>query len=70
MKYRVKDLEKFENTVFGADDLLMFFPALETTGVTLVKQGKFYYVADSNNEPVSDSTFFSEEEVTSCLEPV
>tara|TARA_B100000929_G_scaffold247489_1_gene206221 strand:- start:2678 stop:2893 length:216 start_codon:yes stop_codon:yes gene_type:complete len=62
-KFRVKDLDGFENSVFGADDLLELFPALTTSGVSLVQQGSNYYVTDSKGNIVSDCTFFSEEEM-------
>lgn len=69
MKYVIDDLDKFENLVFGADDLIDFYPELTSTGIILIKQGSLYYIANDNNEIINDSSFFNEEEMT-CLKPV
>ena len=68
MKCKIKNLDLFKSTVFGADDLLKYFPELNTTGVELIQDDEFYYIA-KNGKPVSDSCFFSEEEME-CLEEV
>ncbi|UYE98861.1 hypothetical protein XbC2_441 [Xanthomonas phage XbC2] len=62
MTFKIKDLNGFMSTVFGADDLLEYFPELNTTGVELIEEDGFYYIA-KNGKPVSDSCFFSEEEM-------
>lgn len=67
MKYRVADLEKFNNSVFGADDILALFPAITTSGVNIVQQDDLFYIADARNNIVSDCAFFNIEEMK-CLE--
>lgn len=66
-KYKISDLLKFENGVFGADCFLANWPEIKTTGIPLLKIGDCYYVVDSNNEPVDDTAFFTEEELTHCM---
>lgn len=61
MKYRICDLIGFISGVFGADDLLKYYPEL-MYGVELKKFGEFYYVI-KNGKIVSDTSFFSEEEM-------
>jgi hypothetical protein len=63
MKYRIKNLEEFTNSVFGSDYLLELFPELTTTGVNLIKINNFFYVADDNNSALHDCAFFNKEEL-------
>jgi predicted transglutaminase-like protease len=69
MKYRIADLTKFNNSVFGADCLLEIFPELTTTGVNLLHINDYFYVVDDNNNINSNSAFFTQEELH-CLEQV
>lgn len=62
MRYKIKDLDGFGNSVFGADCFLANFPEIKTTGVELKQMGEFYYIID-NGRMVNDSAFFTPEEM-------
>lgn len=65
-KWRIKDKSNFVNSVFGADNFLTFCPEIQTTGVELQlfnnALGSLYYII-RNGKPISDSAFFSLEEM-------
>ena len=63
MKVRIKDEQRFRNTVFGAECFLEHWPEIATEGVKVDKLGKFYYIVDENGKPHNNSAFFSEEEM-------
>lgn len=53
--------------VFGADSFIQHWPEILTTGIEVQKDGSLYYVMVDGKQ-VHDSAFFSEEELTNCLE--
>lgn len=61
MKFRIKDMKGFEDAVFGAEDLLQFYPEL-LTGIELRLIDGVYFVI-KNGKVVSDSSFFTLEEM-------
>tara|TARA_R110002126_G_scaffold166395_5_gene314108 strand:- start:1254 stop:1466 length:213 start_codon:yes stop_codon:yes gene_type:complete len=63
MIYCIINLEKFKGEVFGADDLLEYFPELIIEGITLLKQGDVYYITNPDGDVVSDSAFFTQREM-------
>lgn len=68
MRFKIKNLDNFKNEVFGSETFLMYFPELNTTGVELIEEDGFHYIA-KDGKPVSDSAFFSTFEL-SFLEEV
>jgi len=63
MRVKIKDYSGFCSSVFGADSLLASFPELRSFGVDVEQMfGGFYYIM-KNGRAVSDSAFFSEEEM-------
>lgn len=72
MAWKIKDENKFRNSVFGADSFLEWWPELLTTGVELVKRpstghvpADLWYIDDPN---ASDCSFFTEEEMETLEE--
>lgn len=63
---KVKAKSNFYN-VFGADSFIQHWPEILTTGIEVQKYGSLYYVM-ADGKQVHDSAFFSEEEITNCLE--
>lgn len=61
MKYRINDLIGFISSVFGADDLLKYYPEL-MYGIELKQFGECFYVI-KNGKIVNDTSFFTEEEM-------
>lgn len=57
---KVADLEGFENSVFGADCFLEWWPEILTTGIQVELRDDLYYIVHPN---ASDSSFFTEEEM-------
>lgn len=69
MIVKIKDLGAFENLVFGADCFLEYFPEILTTGVKVEKYPNgFYYIVDDEGDYINDTTFFSEEEMSTLEE--
>lgn len=62
MKYKIKNLCKFECNVFGADSFIANFPELQSTGVELKNYDGFYYIMIDDKQ-AHESCFFSEEEM-------
>ena len=62
-KVKVKDQDEFESCVFGADDLLEQWPALLTEGAEVIQSGSMYYLCDAKQGIISDSAFFSKNEM-------
>jgi len=54
------------NNVFGADDLLRYFPELNSEGVEVRYLGDFYYIF-KNGKQQGDSCFFSQEEIDNYM---
>lgn len=67
MKVRVSDVNRFISSVFGADDIIKYFPAILTTGVEIQKIDEFYYICE-NGKPAHDTAFFSDEEMDSLIQ--
>lgn len=61
MKFKIKDLEGFQNEVFGADDLIKYFPEL-MTGIELQIIDGCYYVM-KNGKMINDTSFFTLDEM-------
>jgi len=65
-KWRIKDIQGFNSGVFGAESFLTFVPEIRTTGVELKQfnnaSGTLYYIV-RDGRPISDSAFFSPEEM-------
>lgn len=61
--YKITDMDGFQSAVFGADDLLGHFPALADDGVPMLKQGAYFYIVDKEGRMISDSAFFSGDEM-------
>jgi|TARA_R110000851_G_scaffold209576_2_gene362011 hypothetical protein len=65
-RVRIHDKELYLNCVFGASDILLKFPNLETIGITLrplfVNGEMFYYILDGG-KVVGDCMFFSDNEL-------
>ncbi len=68
MKYKIKDLKKFKNEVFGADSFLKHWPQIATDGIEIEKIDEFFYVME-NGKMAHNSAFFSEDEMK-CFEEV
>jgi hypothetical protein len=62
-KFIVKNIGLFESNVYGADDFLNHFPEIISSGVIVLKKGEFNYIVNKNGDIVSDSSFFSDEEL-------
>jgi hypothetical protein len=62
MVFKIKDLDSFMNNVFGSETLLQYFPELNSTGVELIEDDGFHYIA-IDGKPVSDTAFFSNYEM-------
>jgi len=68
MKVKIKDLDGFTRSVFGADAFIEHFPELLTTGVTIepeeVRGQEWYFVVNPETGKKYDVTaFFSKEEL-------
>lgn len=62
---KVKAGSSFHN-VFGAEDLLRYFPELNTEGVEVKLSEGLYYIF-KNGKMQGDSSFFSQEEIDNHL---
>lgn len=58
------DLGDFKSNIFGAESMLDFYPNILTEGVRCRKIREFWYIINpKTNQPYSDCSFFSEEEM-------
>lgn len=62
---RVKAGKSFHN-VFGAEDLLRYFPELNSEGIEVRLLDGFYYIF-KNGKSQGDCCFFSQEEIDNHL---
>lgn len=62
-RYIAKNKEEFKNSVFGGDDFLNNHPELLKIGVKLQHINGFYYILNKEGQPISDCSFFSENEM-------
>ncbi len=62
----IKDLEKFENRVFGADCFLKNFPEIHTAGVEVQKMNRWWYII-KDGKIVHDTTFFTWSEIQQTM---
>lgn len=63
MRVIINPTKSFMSSVYGADDIIRMLPRIEIDGIEVVKYGNIYYVVDSNGNRISDSLFFSTEEM-------
>ena len=63
MRVIINPAKSFMSSVYGADDIIRMLPRIEIDGIEVRKYGNIYYVVDSNDNRISDSLFFSTEEM-------
>lgn len=63
MRVVINPAKSFMSSVYGADDIIRMLPRIEIDGIEVRKYGNIYYVVDSNGNRISDSLFFSTEEM-------
>lgn len=63
MRVIINPAKSFMSSVYGADDIIRMLPRIEIDGIEVRKYGNIYYVVDSNGNRISDSLFFSTEEM-------
>jgi hypothetical protein len=66
MKVVIRDIERFESAVFGADCFIKNFPELQTTGVEIKRlfKDELWYVINPETGWYYDvSTFFTKDEL-------
>jgi len=66
LRVKIKSKDAFLNGVFGAEDILRYFPELEIDGVDVMKQNDFYYIV-KNGRMAGDCLFFSVKEMKEHL---
>ncbi|QAY00323.1 hypothetical protein Ecwhy1_42 [Escherichia phage Ecwhy_1] len=63
MRVVINPAKSFMSSVYGADDIIRMLPRIEIDGIEVRKYGNIYYVVNSNGNRISDSLFFSTEEM-------